>query len=379
MAGAMVEALRERSGLRDDRVADAFRSVPRHLFVPDAPLGEVYSHDTVIPTHFGADGISTSSSSAPNIMAVMLEQLDVEPGMRVLEIGAGTGYNAGLLAHLAGPDGAVVSIDLDAGFVEEALAHLARAGIDAEVRCADGWLGAPDAAPFDRVIATVGVWEISPHWFEQLREGGVLVLPLWLRPGVQISVAFVRDDDGLRSRSLCACGFMRLRGPHAGPDAHIAVPGWREDLGRSSSPEWVAGFEYDTPERVGVLRELLRTPPTVTESPLPAVGWTTRLALSEPDTIELLNRAGPRRHAFGLFAPERHSLALFEAGRIVAFGEPECAERLRTRLSTLAPLRMEELDIRAVRHPAPLADDAWVLVRPHFDLVVRERARAPQP
>src|SRR5580704_4247167 len=109
----MIDALRRRHCLRSAEVADAFRSVPRHVFVPGAPLTQVYSAETVVPTHFEDDGRSISSSSAPNIMAIMLEQLRIRPGMRVLEIGAGTGYNAGLLARLVGVDGHVVTVDLD--------------------------------------------------------------------------------------------------------------------------------------------------------------------------------------------------------------------------------------------------------------------------
>jgi hypothetical protein len=165
---------------------------------------------------------------------------------------------------------------------------------------------------------------------------------------------------------------MRLRGPHAGPDAHVVVPGWRDRVDFPSPPEWIAGFEHATDERVGVLRELVRSEPDVGGSPLPTVGWTARLALSEPDPIEFVNRSGERHHAFGLFAPEHPSLALFEAGRIVAFGSPACAERLRARLPDLAPLRIEQLDIRAERHPAMAADGASLLERPYFDLVVRD-------
>jgi protein-L-isoaspartate(D-aspartate) O-methyltransferase len=371
---AMADALRDRAGIMRPEVVDAFRSVPRHLFVPGAPFGQVYAYDAVIPTHFDDTGMSISSSSAPNIMATMLEQLDVAPGMRVLEIGAGTGYNAGLLGHLAGPRGEVVSVDLDPSTVSEAQEHLRAANVgNVRVRAADGWLGAPGEGAFDRIIATVGVWEVSPHWFDQLRPGGVLVLPLWLRPGVQISVAFVRDQGGMHSVSLCGCGFMRLRGPHAGPDAHVIVPGWRDRVDFPTPGEWIAGFERATDERVAVLRELLTSQPAVGAAPAPAVGWTARLALSEPDPIELMNRRGPRQHAFGLFAPEHRSLAVFEAGRIVAFGAPECAQRLQARLPVLAPLRIEQLDIHAERHPAAAPGGAWLLERPHFDLLVRDR------
>jgi protein-L-isoaspartate(D-aspartate) O-methyltransferase len=380
LAAGMVQALRERSGLKRDDVAAAFLSVPRHLFVPGAPLDEVYRYDAVIPTHFGADGLSTSSSSAPNIMATMLEQLDVAPGMHVLEIGAGTGYNAGLLAHLAGPDGAVLSIDLDTVIVAEAREHLARAAIEnARVECADGWLGASGDAPFDRIIATVGVWEISPHWLTQLRPGGVLVAPLWLRAGAQVSVAFVREGEQLRSTSMCPCGFMRLRGPNQGPDAHVVVPGWRGRIDSPTAREWVAAFEGATPERLELLRTLLRTPPQVSGVPRPPSGWTIRLALDEPDAIELTSRTGRRHHAMGVFSVTDQSVAVFEAGRIVAFGAPAGAERLRAALTGMRPLRIEDLDIRAVPHPARATGDAWLLERPHLDLVVRERPAWTRP
>ena len=380
LAAQMVQALRARSGLVRDDVAAAFLSVPRHLFVPGVPLDEVYRFDAVIPTHFGADGLSTSSSSAPNIMATMLEQLDVAPGMRVLEIGAGTGYNAALLAHLAGPDGAVLSIDLDAPIVAEAREHLARAAIaNARVECADGWLGAADDAPFDRIIATVGVYEISPHWLAQLRPGGVLVAPLWLRAGAQVSVALVREGDELRSTSMCACGFMRLRGPHQGADAHVVVPGWRGRVDSPTARDWVAGFEGATPERLELLRTLLRSPPTVTAVPRPPPGWTLRLALDEPDAIELTSRTGRRHHAMGVFSSTDPSVAVFEAGWIVAFGAPAGAERLRAALARMRPLRIEDLDIRVVPHPARATDDAWLLERPHLDVVVRERPVSTGP
>ena len=132
LRATMVDALRERGCIQRDEIADAFRAVPRHLFVPGTPLTEVYSMVAVIPTHFDEHGLSISSSSAPNIMAIMLEQLDVRAGMRVLEIGAGTGYNAALLAHLAGEGGEVVSVDIGADMAAEARSHLASALVQNE-------------------------------------------------------------------------------------------------------------------------------------------------------------------------------------------------------------------------------------------------------
>ncbi|MDQ7828157.1 MAG: DUF309 domain-containing protein [Armatimonadota bacterium] len=172
----LVATLREQGYVRSPRVEQAFRSVPRHLFLPHVAMEVAYSEEAVV-TRRDPSGMPISSSSMPAIMAAMLEQLDVRPGHRVLEIGAGTGYNAALLAALAGPTGRVTTVDLDEDIVQEARAHLADAGFAAQVVCRDGWLGVEEDAPFDRIVATVGVWDLSPHWVEQLREGGVLVIP----------------------------------------------------------------------------------------------------------------------------------------------------------------------------------------------------------
>jgi protein-L-isoaspartate(D-aspartate) O-methyltransferase len=203
-------------------VADAFRMVPRHVFLPDLPPETVYRDDAIV-TKRDANGQPISSSSQPAIMALMLDQLGVEPGQRVLEIGTGTGYNAALLAHLVGPEGQVVSVDIDADLVERAREHLIDAGHpEVTVVCGDGAEGFTPAAPYDRVIATVGVWDLSPAWLDQLGPGGRIVAPLDVR-GVQRSVAMERAGEHWTSRSVVPCGFMRMRGPFAGPETILML------------------------------------------------------------------------------------------------------------------------------------------------------------
>ncbi|MGV9324808.1 methyltransferase, FxLD system [Streptosporangium sandarakinum] len=212
----MVARVRGRGGIGEE-VAGALRAVPRHLFLPEVPPGAAYRDEAVV-TRRDAEGRPVSSSSQPTIMALMLEQLGVEPGHRVLEIGAGTGYNAALLAHLAGPGGRVTSVDIDPGLVGRARGHLAEAGFPGvEVVCGDGAEGFAPGAPYDRVIATVGVWDLFPAWLEQLAPGGRIVAPVDLN-GVQRSMALEWADGHWASRSVVACGFMRLRGPFAGPE-----------------------------------------------------------------------------------------------------------------------------------------------------------------
>jgi protein-L-isoaspartate(D-aspartate) O-methyltransferase len=213
----LLASVRARGGARTESIAEALLSVPRHAFVPDVPVEAAY-RDAAIVTKRDADGLPVSSSSQPTIMALMLDQLGPSPGQRVLEIGAGTGFNAALLAHLVGPSGFVASVDIDPDVVERARVGLALAGYpEVEVICADGAHGHPAAAPYDRIIATVGVWDLAPAWLAQLTPGGRIVAPLDLR-GVQVSVAFEWEDGHWVSRSLVPCGFMRLRGALAGPE-----------------------------------------------------------------------------------------------------------------------------------------------------------------
>jgi protein-L-isoaspartate(D-aspartate) O-methyltransferase len=212
--------------IASEPVAAALREVPRHLFLPDLPPESAYRDDAIV-TKRDAQGIPVSSSSQPAIMAVMLDQLDLAPGHRVLEIGAGTGYNAALIRHIVGDSGSVVTVDIDRDLTEAAREHLASAGYaDVTVACADGADGWPDGAPYDRVIATVGVSDLAPAWVAQaVPFDARIVVPLDVR-GMQLAVAFTRTGGTLAhwtSSALAPCGFMRMRGSLAGPERVIVL------------------------------------------------------------------------------------------------------------------------------------------------------------
>ena len=216
----LLAEVRGQGGATDPLVADALRVVPRHIFLPDLPPDAAYRDEPIV-TKRDSHGQPTSSSSQPTIMAIMLDQLGVAPGHRVLEIGAGTGFNAALLHQIVGPKGRVTSLDLDEDVVELAKDNLDACGCTVTVLHADGALGHPDGAPYDRIIATVGVSDLAPAWLEQLAPDGRIVVPLDLR-GVQRSVVFERSVEGngdhWTSRSAMPCGFMRMRGALAGPE-----------------------------------------------------------------------------------------------------------------------------------------------------------------
>ena len=211
MIGAIAGA--PRVGTRDPRVLDAIRAVPRHVFVPGASLADAYNPDLAVITKRDTGGRSLSCASVPSLVGAMLEQLDVRGGHRVFEAGAGTGWNAALLATLAGPGGHVTTIDIDPEITAQAAASLERAGFPGvRVATGDAGLGVPDNAPYDRAIVTIGSLDVPPAWFGQLKPGGRLVVPLRWRGQTQ-SVALVLGDDGLlRSDSAFLCGFVPMIG-----------------------------------------------------------------------------------------------------------------------------------------------------------------------
>lgn len=217
LRAALVSSLKEKGELADPRLEAAFLEVPRHLFLPDLELDKVYS-DEALPVKRDPDGVVTSSSSQPMMMAMMLRQLQLQPGHNVLEIGTGTGYNAAIMQHIVGPGGNVASLELDNELVQEAQRNLQRAGaIEVRVVHADGAGGYAPRAAYDRIIATAGVWDIPKAWVNQLKPRGIIVAPLWL-DAMQVSAALhLEAANTLYSESNLPCGFIRLRGVSAGP------------------------------------------------------------------------------------------------------------------------------------------------------------------
>lgn len=213
----LVDNMSRAGRIPNARLAKAFRAVPRHAFLPRLDAELAYRDEAVV-TSRAMDGRPVSSSSQPAIMAVMLGQLAVEPGHRVLEIGAGTGYNAALIAHLVGARGSVTTVEIDRDLARRARRNLVGAGFpDVSVICADGGFGWPEHGPYDRIIVTAAAADLPPAWHEQLVDGGRLVVPLSLR-GVQRSVAFERAHGYLTSVAVHDCGFMHLRGAYAEPE-----------------------------------------------------------------------------------------------------------------------------------------------------------------
>jgi protein-L-isoaspartate(D-aspartate) O-methyltransferase len=373
----LVDTLKRRGSIRSPAVEAAFRTVPRHLFVPHRTIADAY-RDDAIPTRW-EHGLPTSSSSQPGIMAVMAEQLALEPGHRVLEIGAGTGYNAAILRELVGPAGTVVTIDIQPDVAEEARAHLRAAGyLDVEVIAADGGFGHPAVAPYDRIIVTASLSDISPPWIEQLADGGRLLLPLRLGTTC-LCVAFARAGEELRSTSVQCCGFMMLKGAYGtddpAGDARLAPMGdglFLSAPGLPSVPlELLEDLLGQTPRRVGGLIV-----------PVNAFGFggglAIYLALTEPGMIDIFT-SDPQAWGFhavgGLFDPQEQSLCLIRQDAVVVYGSDAAAQRMRRRAEEWVALgRPDYTDTQVVARPAdatPLTSPrTWVVRRRWYSFAV---------
>ncbi len=209
---AMIEQLRLSGILQRPEFEAAFRAMPRHHFLPDLSPEQIYA-DAAVPIKRTSDGQVISSSSQPSMMLLMLEQLDLQPGHNVLEIGAGSGYNAAIMQHIVGPQGTVTSIEFDEAIARQAQDNLRRArSSQVLVIAGDGVYGYAPRASYDRIICTANIWDIPPAWIRQLKDDGIIVAPISV-DGLQYSAAFRPTGQGeLFSSSNLPCGFVPMQG-----------------------------------------------------------------------------------------------------------------------------------------------------------------------
>lgn len=202
----MVRRQIEAQGVDHVATLEAMRSVPRHAFVPEAQRDHAYE-DRPLPIGLG------QTISQPYIVAYMTEVLDPKPGMKILEVGTGSGYQAAVLAA-TGVD--VYSIEIFETLAVAAADRLERLGYaNVQVRHGDGFYGWPEHAPFDAIIVTAAAGFIPPPLLEQLRPEGRMVIPVGSVYGVQSLVLVEKPARGSpRTRSLLPVRFVPLlRGP----------------------------------------------------------------------------------------------------------------------------------------------------------------------
>ncbi|MBV9691524.1 MAG: hypothetical protein JO202_17635 [Ktedonobacteraceae bacterium] len=237
---ALVTTLKKEGHLSSPLVEAAFRRVPRHPFIDhfflherrndrrvrwrhiqpsslqdtEAWLQAIYTNEPLI-TAYDEAGVHnpTSSSSSPAAMALMLEASELCPGLRVLEIGTGTGYNAGLLASIVGNPHHVFTVEIEAGLAQRAQQKLDQVvGEGITVYAGDGLKGYAPGAPYDRILATGSYYKVPLAWLDQLRPGGIILMNLrgHLGPCAFLKVVKVGPQRAAHGTFLSASSFMEL-------------------------------------------------------------------------------------------------------------------------------------------------------------------------
>jgi protein-L-isoaspartate(D-aspartate) O-methyltransferase len=326
------DGLVERGAISTEPVRRAFATVPRHRFLPTffygaeqlrLPLGGetpparlldlIYANNSLL-THKGQDGDPSSSSSAPTLMARMLEALQLRPGMRVMEIGAGTGYNAALITEITGAP--VTTIEAGTLAAANATAALAELGLSERVQVAhrDGYCGDPSGR-YDKIIVTCGIAGIPPAWLDQLTAGGMILAPI-AHAGAHPVLDVRAGGDIPTGRCVLWADFMTAAGNlrptelfHHQP--HIPIPA------------------------AGVRRE---------ESALPTLDDTHYndrtffLGIHDPRTTRAYLDLDDfdARHGATALVEDQSAVWAQTNGDIVAAGDPGTTRRLRTRLIELS-------------------------------------------
>jgi protein-L-isoaspartate(D-aspartate) O-methyltransferase len=191
-----------RSPVIDPRVLQAMRRVPRHRFVPDELAPLAYDDS---PLSIGRD----QTISQPYMVGKMSELLEIDPGAKVLEVGTGSGYQAAVLAAMGTR---VVSVERDPSLAEEAKRRLEALGFDVIVRCADGYRGAPEEAPFDAIVVAAAPDHVPKPLLQQLADGGRMIVPIGRSDGEQELRRIVRSGDRMQETRLFPVRFVPMTG-----------------------------------------------------------------------------------------------------------------------------------------------------------------------
>lgn len=203
----MVERLVDEGYILTENVRRAFEAVPREHFVPSEYRARSYV-DMPLPIGEG------QTISAPSMVAIMLEVSDLSEGLNTLEIGAGSGYNACLIAQIVGDDH-LVTIERIHTVYMQARENLARCSKVVDVVHGDGTEGWPAKAPYDRIIITAAAPSLPNPLKEQLKVGGTLIAPVGKTAGFQtLTVAIKQPDGSFKEKRFGACAFVPLIGTY---------------------------------------------------------------------------------------------------------------------------------------------------------------------
>jgi protein-L-isoaspartate(D-aspartate) O-methyltransferase len=303
-----------------------------------------------------------STISQPSFVLRMLDLLQIKPGHRVFELGTGSGWNAALIGQLVGPGGHVETLEIIPQVARRALNTIRSLGIaNVHVVEGDGAEGYPDAAPYDRAIFTAGTFDLPRHFYEQVREEGLLLVVIKTPGGGDNLFLLRKRADHFESVESMICGFVQLRGSYEFKDlepavVERAVPEWSELKNQEISRR---RFWWGSKGKAAFVWATL--------------GIRSFLGIVEP-TFRAFKTAkeveGNKRehHYFGLWDAENRSLVVAEHDRLVAYGSARAEQCLLERLQSWIELGMPtaaclDLEVYPIDVPLEADDRQWIVRR----------------
>jgi len=360
-----------------DETARAYLATPRHRFVRryrewasphwqdvteshlNEHLATLYSDKAIIL--FGDDDENIQSTiSQPSFVLRMLDLLQLQPGHTVLELGAGSGWNAALIGQIIGPTGQVCSVEIIPEMADRASASIAELGItNVHVIAADGSSGYAAGGPYDRIVFTAGAYDLPRPFFEQIAPGGLLLMVIKNRGGGDTLFLLKKVADHFESRHAMSCGFVSMTGRHQRADL--------DPVALESLPEW-ADMRH---------RELTRRPFWWGGKGSESFVWQTMgirsfLGIAEPlfQTFKVDRQGGESaaQPCFGLWDREAQSLALAKDDQLVSYGTMAATERLLAHVHRWVDLGMPaaagfHLCVYPSERHLVANDDQWIVRR----------------
>ena len=355
----------------------AYLATPRHQFVKryrkwgikewrevnegnlEGHLATLYADGALVL--FGDDDDDVPSTiSQPSFVLRMLDMLQLEPGHRVFELGAGSGWNAALIGHLVAPEGCVYSLELIPEVAQAAAASLKALGIEnVRVIEADGGAGYEAGAPYDRAIFTAGAYDLPHYFFEQIKDGGLLLIIIKSEGGGDTLFLLRKEHEHFESIEGLPCGFVQMKGKYRmdslGPVQLETLPGWSELKQKpiNTRPFWWGG--------TGKGQCQWRT-----------VGIRSFLGITEPSfrsfKTEKRNEQLREEHYFGLWDPEQKSLVIAKDDLLLSYGNSTAEERLVKAVERWVKLGMPSaasfaLKIYPIGFPLTTDENQWIVKR----------------
>jgi protein-L-isoaspartate(D-aspartate) O-methyltransferase len=329
-----------------EKIETAFLNAPRHLFVKEyikfygkesrkivveEQMGERQLHDLydddAVTLQLGSGEYGPASISQPSLVLYMLALLDIEPGQRILEIGAASGWNAAMMGELTGREGRVHSIEINNRLADLARQAILQHGIDnVTVIEGDGGFGYDEGGPFDRIVVTAGSFDIPSAYCRQLREGGLLLIPLKNKGGGDNLFLFRKSGDHLESEFSLPCAFVPLTGTYKMEDQRpikiASIDFWADIENKVvyKQPFWWGSKSPNIQSFVVKTRSI-----------------SSFLSITEP-LFEVFGHEGDHGGPFqflyfGIVDYQSRSIAVFKDDMLIAYGNDGALVRLRNDVS----------------------------------------------